>query len=157
MNKSFGFDISFTGTGMSVIDEDGYHETRSYGTTNKDPDEKRIMNIAQEILDFLDDNNYEDGDSIIIEELAFAKRGAAVHRLAALNWYIRIRLFECEIPYKVIAPSTLKKFVLRKKNKKGTGKEHMLLHIYKRWGVEFNDNNKADAYALAQYGKENAS
>jgi hypothetical protein len=26
----------------------------------------------------------------------------------------------------------------------------MLLQIYKRWGIEFNDDNAADSYALAR-------
>lgn len=155
--KSFGFDISFTGTGLSVIDEDGYHETTTFGTTVKDPDEKRIMDIAQTILDFLDDNNYRDGDKISIENIAINKKGAAVHRLAALNYYVRIRLFECEIPFDIVSPTTLKKFVLQKHNKKGTGKEHMLLHCFKRWNQEFNNNNMCDAYCLAQYGRKDVS
>jgi ABC-type uncharacterized transport system involved in gliding motility auxiliary subunit len=25
----------------------------------------------------------------------------------------------------------------------------MLLHVFKKWGVEFNDDNAADSYALA--------
>ena len=34
---------------------------------------------------------------------------------------------------------------------KGTAKkQEMLLQIFKRWGVEFNDDNAADAYALAR-------
>ena len=27
----------------------------------------------------------------------------------------------------------------------------MLLKVYKRWGVEFKNNNLSDAYALARY------
>jgi crossover junction endodeoxyribonuclease RuvC len=42
---------------------------------------------------------------------------------------------------------TLKKYA----SGKGTSKkQEMLLQIYKRWGVEFNDDNAADAYALAR-------
>jgi len=46
-----------------------------------------------------------------------------------------------------IAPMTLKKFAAGKGNAK---KQEMLLQIYKRWGAEFNDDNAADAYALAR-------
>jgi crossover junction endodeoxyribonuclease RuvC len=42
---------------------------------------------------------------------------------------------------------TLKKYA----SGKGTSKkQEMLLQIYKRYGVEFNDDNAADAYALAR-------
>jgi Holliday junction resolvasome RuvABC endonuclease subunit len=46
-----------------------------------------------------------------------------------------------------IPPMTLKKFAAGKGNAK---KQEMLLQIYKRWGIEFNDDNAADAYALAR-------
>jgi crossover junction endodeoxyribonuclease RuvC len=42
---------------------------------------------------------------------------------------------------------TLKKFAAGKGNAK---KQEMLLQMYKRWGVEFNDDNAADSYALAR-------
>jgi crossover junction endodeoxyribonuclease RuvC len=42
---------------------------------------------------------------------------------------------------------TLKKYAAGKGNAK---KQEMLLQIYKRWGLEFNDDNAADAYALAR-------
>ena len=49
-----------------------------------------------------------------------------------------------------VPPSTLKKFVTGKGNAK---KDQMMLAIYKRWGTEFDNNDAADAYALAQYGR----
>jgi Holliday junction resolvasome RuvABC endonuclease subunit len=47
----------------------------------------------------------------------------------------------------VIPPMTLKKYASGKGNAK---KQEMLLMIFKRWGVEFLDDNAADAYALAR-------
>lgn len=46
-----------------------------------------------------------------------------------------------------VAPNTLKKYV------SGSGaakKNEMLLHAYKRWGVEFDDDNACDSYGLAR-------
>lgn len=46
----------------------------------------------------------------------------------------------------LIPPMTLKKYVTGK----GTAKKNeMLLAVYKEWGIEFNDDNAADAYGLA--------
>jgi crossover junction endodeoxyribonuclease RuvC len=46
-----------------------------------------------------------------------------------------------------IPPMTLKKYA----SGKGTSKkQEMLLQIYKRYGVEFNDDNAADSYGLAR-------
>ena len=47
----------------------------------------------------------------------------------------------------MIAPQTLKKWVAKTGR---AAKEMMLLHIYKRWGIEFDNNNLADAYGLAR-------
>ena len=46
-----------------------------------------------------------------------------------------------------VPPMTLKKYAAGKGNAK---KQEMLMQIYKRWGVEFNDDNAADSYALAR-------
>jgi Holliday junction resolvasome RuvABC endonuclease subunit len=46
-----------------------------------------------------------------------------------------------------IPPMTLKKFAAGKGNAK---KQEMLMQIFKRWGIEFNDDNAADSYALAR-------
>lgn len=46
-----------------------------------------------------------------------------------------------------IPPMTLKKYAAGKGNAK---KQEMLMQIYKRWGLEFNDDNAADSYALAR-------
>lgn len=46
-----------------------------------------------------------------------------------------------------IPPMTLKKYATGKGTAK---KQEMLLQIYKRWGIEFNDDNAADAYSLAR-------
>jgi Holliday junction resolvasome RuvABC endonuclease subunit len=46
-----------------------------------------------------------------------------------------------------IPPMTLKKYATGKGTAK---KQEMLMQMYKRWGVEFNDDNAADSYALAR-------
>lgn len=47
----------------------------------------------------------------------------------------------------IVQPTSLKKFVTGA----GTGKKNvMLLGVYKKWGAEFTDDNKADAYALSR-------
>jgi hypothetical protein len=51
-----------------------------------------------------------------------------------------------------IPPMTLKKYATGKGTSK---KQEMLLQIYKRWGVEFNDDNAADAYSLGRLASGN--
>ena len=52
-----------------------------------------------------------------------------------------------------VPPMTLKKYATGKGTAK---KQEMLLQIYKRWGVEFNDDNAADAYSLARLAGKHA-
>ena len=51
-----------------------------------------------------------------------------------------------------IPPMTLKKYAAGKGTAK---KQEMLMQIYKRWGIEFNDDNAADSYALARLASGN--
>jgi len=48
----------------------------------------------------------------------------------------------------VVPPTSLKKYIAGK----GTGikKNQILLAVYKKWNVEFNDDNAADSYGLAR-------
>jgi len=69
---------------------------------------------------------------------------SAVVQLAVFDF------FEEDDPRKFILkvpPMTLKKYAAGKGNAK---KQEMLLQMYKRWHVEFNDDNAADSYALAR-------
>lgn len=52
-----------------------------------------------------------------------------------------------------VPPMTLKKYAAGKGNAK---KQEMLMQIFKRWGIEFNDDNAADSYALARLASGNA-
>lgn len=59
---------------------------------------------------------------------------------------IRYFLWQSEYDYKVIPPSSLKKFVTGKGNCK---KDLMLLGVYKNWGFDTTDDNLSDAYGIA--------
>lgn len=50
----------------------------------------------------------------------------------------------------IVPPTSLKKFVTGKGNAQ---KNQMLLHVYRKWGMEFSDDNQADAYALEKFGE----
>jgi crossover junction endodeoxyribonuclease RuvC len=68
-------------------------------------------------------------------------------QLAALNYMLRSRLYELFIPFIIVAPTSLKKFVT------GSGrgdKNIMLLEAYKKWGVDCKNDDENDAHALAR-------
>jgi crossover junction endodeoxyribonuclease RuvC len=71
---------------------------------------------------------------------AMGECGAAV-KLALLDWYSP----EKELSYPtIIEPMQVKSFAGC-----GNSKQEMLLTVYKKWGVEFRDDNLADAFVIA--------
>ena len=67
-------------------------------------------------------------------------------KLAMLGTTIRLALYERGMPFVIISPSQLKKFVTGK----GVGEKSMILReAYKRWAVNAADDNQADAAVLA--------
>jgi Holliday junction resolvasome RuvABC endonuclease subunit len=83
---------------------------------------------------------------IAMEGTVLASQSALV--LGELSATVKLALYDIHtfLPLQV-PPMTLKKYATGKGTAK---KQEMLLQIYKRWGVEFNDDNAADAYALAR-------
>lgn len=107
-----------------------------------------IRNFIEDHFKYLNehDNHIED---IAMEGTVLASQAALV--LGELSATVRLTIFDYfedhrRFPLKV-PPMTLKKYAAGKGNAK---KQEMLLQIYKRWGVEFNDDNAADSYALAR-------
>lgn len=85
-----------------------------------------------------------------IEGYAFGSQMA--NMLGELGGMVKLEFFNsvygiAKYPL-IIPPTTLKKYVTGKGQ--GIPKSQMVLHVYKKWGVEFSDDNAADSYALAR-------
>jgi len=111
--------------------------------------EERILLLFRALSKFASEHGHP--SIIVIEGPAFAAQGNAGAYTAALNFYFRCRLTDIGATYHVIPPTTLKKFATGRGNAQ---KSLMLQRIYKRWGIDVEDDNLADAYALARYGHE---
>lgn len=84
--------------------------------------------------------------TIVLSELAAAVKLFLYGHFNSTDNYAEAPPVNLRTPL-VVPPLTLKKYATGKGTSK---KQEMLLQIYKRWGVEFNDDNAADAYALAR-------
>lgn len=151
MSVIAGLDLSLTGTGLVILDQ-GSISTKKL--IKSKPNEKTPLHEIERLLAIKADIQLElercKPDLVLIEGLAFmAKNTTALVQLAGLNYMIREYLAIKKIPFVIIAPSTLKKFIL---GKGAGGKELMLLETYKRYGISFVDDNICDAFALAQCG-----
>lgn len=151
MSVIVGIDLSLTGTGVVVLD-DGSITAKKLIKTKPSGDgplaeTERLLTIKEQIKDILEQAK---PSLVLIEGLAFAARNStALVQLSGLNYLIREYLVIKKIPFVIIAPTTLKKFIMGK----GAGpKELMLLETYKRYGISFIDNNLCDAFGLTQCG-----
>jgi crossover junction endodeoxyribonuclease RuvC len=144
-----GLDPSYNGFGIIVLDKDAtIVEQRLLTSDSKSEVEERLLELEKG-FDFIP--NILCLHSICIEGPSYSSNGAFQLQMGALHFFLRVFLLRKKVSYKIIAPGTLKKFVA------GTGtakKELMLLNVYKKWGVEFKDNNLADAYGLARMALE---
>jgi crossover junction endodeoxyribonuclease RuvC len=74
-----------------------------------------------------------------------ARVGQAIN-LAKLAAVARLALYERGIPFCVVTPQQLKKFVTGS----GSGDKGIIIReVYKKWGVDCKDDNQADAAVLA--------
>jgi Holliday junction resolvasome RuvABC endonuclease subunit len=157
MNKknsitSLGLDLSLCGSGVVIL-TDGViirkELVKSKPVSNGTPlDElKRLDKIVYDI------QNIIKGTMIhiaVIENLAFGVRNAtSLTQLAGLSYFIRKMLYENQIPFILVAPPSLKKFIT---GSGGAKKDEMLLSVFKRYGVTILDDNICDAYSLSQVG-----
>jgi len=140
-----GMDPSFNGFGIIVLDKDAnIIEQKLIASNSKDEIEDRLMYLEAE-YSFIP--NIVCLQSVYLEGPAFLANGKFALQMGALHFMIRLMLKKRGVAFKVIAPGTLKKFVTGKGNAK---KDLMLLNVYKKWGVEFDNDNLADAYGMAR-------
>lgn len=156
-----GLDPSLTGTSIVCLDENSEIVGQELIKTKSSLEiENRLLMINKSIRNLLDDkyqirtvDGYEHSVILYMEGLSFGAKGNSVTQLAGLHYFLRIGfLSRFDFEYKIIPPTTLKKFVTGKGTAK---KELILLNVYKRWGVEFSDNNLADAYSLSRMALDN--
>jgi len=149
--KILGLDLSLTETGLVAL-EDKEIVMKHLIKTKPDQFEteiERILYIINEItslpIPYL--------DLVVIEGASLGSfKTRSLFTLGKLHGLIEMFLKENEIKYIIVPPRSLKKFITGKGNAK---KELMLLKVYKKYGIEFDNNNLCDAFALAKYGEEN--
>ena len=147
---TIGIDQSLTGFALCALnlDDVSTHFTWVYKSSYMGVE--RLADIRQwlkDTLNYLAEKHHI--EEVAMEETVLAsysalKMGelASVVKLTIYDFFDDERRFPLRVP-----PMTLKKFASGKGNAK---KQEMLLQIFKRWGMEFNDDNAADAYALAR-------
>lgn len=146
--KVLGLDIS-TKTGCVVVDFSNPTRPSTPHDTEinfqKLSGLERCSSIAGAILEVVDEHK---PSVAVIEGYGYANSNTLV-TLVEIGTVVRYFLRQIGMPYIVVAPNSLKKFVTGK----GTAsKELIILHVFQRWGYSATTNNIADAYGLAMMG-----
>jgi Holliday junction resolvasome RuvABC endonuclease subunit len=152
---TIGIDQSLTGFALSVVSVEfpNKHMTWVYKS------EFRGVQRLVDIYNWLDAkftefmwNGWDVKDAAMEGTVLASHSALALGELAAV---VKLVLwYKLPEPPLQIPPMTLKKYATGKGTSK---KQEMLLQIYKRWGIEFNDDNAADAYALARLASGSAT
>ena len=141
-----GIDLSLTATGLCSRSPRGGYSTEEFSPKKKVLIARWVA-IRKYIRDFLP---LSKKCFVFIEGYAFAARSRSVTGLAEIGGIIRMDLYDHGIEYIEIAPTMLKKFVTGKGNVK---KDLILKEVYRRWNMDLESHNMADAYGLVKLGE----
>ena len=138
-----GIDQSYTGFAITALGEDGhYTQVRPLPGSGVE----RLFAAQTFVHNFL-----AYFPKVIAVGMEGYANGAKFGREIAgeLSAAVRMGLYEDGFKdVQIVQPSVVKKYATGKGNAK---KNEVLLHVYKKWGVEFDDDNAADSYVIARY------
>jgi Holliday junction resolvasome RuvABC endonuclease subunit len=142
-----GIDQSLTGFALSVVSIEFPSQHKTWVYKSEFRGTQRLADIRGWIQDMwllfpIEGWVVKD---VAMEGTVLASQSALA--LGELSATVKLTLWDKSILPLQIPPMTLKKYATGKGTAK---KQEMLLQIYKRWGVEFSDDNAADSYALAR-------
>lgn len=146
-----GIDQSYSGFAITAMNETG-SRTTVYKSELRGVD--RLADIKQHLVETLAAYGaYAPIQDAAIEGYAFGSQMA--NMLGELGGMVKLTLRDFSIYPLIIPPTTLKKYVTGKGQ--GISKSQIMLHVYKKWGAEFSDDNAADSFALAHLASGKAS
>lgn len=142
-----GLDISLNGTGICLL-KPGNKTRSSKIVPPKDcVGVDRLAFVRKQVRALL----YEyEPDLIIIEGYAFSRQHA--HSMGEMGGVIKLLIRQLGLTAMAIPPSTLKCFILGPSKKGESGKDKMMMTIFKKYGKEFETADEADAYSLCAVG-----
>jgi Holliday junction resolvasome RuvABC endonuclease subunit len=142
-----GIDGSLTGTGIAIIntaDEKIAIKTIKTGPKDFANDLDRIQHITDTILSSIPSNT----KMVCIEDVFISKfQVGSGMKLIGLAFLIRNALYKAKIPFFLVAPTQLKKFI---SNKGNSSKDQITKEVYKKYGCDCSDDNQADAVVLSK-------
>jgi crossover junction endodeoxyribonuclease RuvC len=139
-----GIDLSMADTGVCYLGP-AYSETISVKTKPMENRFERYNKTSSQILAFIDKFPK---CKVVIEDYAYSRTGKVFH-IGEFAGVIKNALYILGYEMVEVSPTALKKFTTGKGN---ADKKQMIEAAHIKWGILFDNHNKCDAYALAQWG-----
>lgn len=140
-----GLDLSLTHTGFVVLDHDGGVLAYSTIVPKKLRGVQRLYYIKKEIKKVL---IYYKPTLAVIEGYAYTPNAGRTFSIGENGGIIKLLLYIFGINYLVVAPKTLKKFVVGG----NASKKQMEKAIERQWKEKFKTEHEYDAFGLAMMG-----
>lgn len=159
--KIIGLDIAQTTTGMARITKQidvlslnvGWsHVTSPKGKGSYD-DQERAARTMGAVAAWMGSDGTQPS-LVVMEDFSFGSQMAGTRSVAMITGLIRYWIWKQKIPFVLVSPMGLKKFVCGRASSKGDkiGKEIVNRELFRRFGHEVNQNDAADAVGLAYIG-----
>lgn len=142
----YALDLSLRATGWAISEGDGPVEFGTFPKSKWDEDRRR-EEIAAYVFGKIPPGCVD--PLVVIENFAFGAVNKA-HDIGMLHGVIRFGLYKRGIPYLLVSPGQVKKFVTGKGNSE---KNLVIRAVFQRFNIEADDDNAADAVTLLYIGK----
>lgn len=148
----YGIDISMVDTGIYRLNRKTLHgHAESVTSKAGEQIDDRLGKVADSVAAIVQGaiDKRSTVDLVVIEGLSLGSHSSSQMERAALHFMIRERLRRLPVQFIVVSPLTVKKFT---SNTGKAEKSLMMKEVYKRYGVDLNNDNQADACALSYFG-----
>jgi crossover junction endodeoxyribonuclease RuvC len=143
-----GLDLSLTAPGWFRWDSSDL--SIQYGTwQQKSNGLDRMHAICRNVLRLVPTVFDPGSVTVIIEGFSFGSKGAALYEIGGLGYIVRYALWCRKVKVIEAAPSAVKKFATGKGN---VNKNIVIRDVFKRWSINVEDDNAADAFVLGKIG-----
>lgn len=144
---AIGIDQSYGGFGITILSiptPTNFYSAVATIPASELKGVERLVKLKEFMIQTL--NGYDIKDAAME---GYAYGSTMAHTLGELGGAVKLGLYESfNLVPLLVPPTNLKKYITGK----GTGvqKNQILLNVYKKWDVEFTDDNAADSYGLAR-------
>lgn len=144
-----GIDQSLTATGLVSLRDDSNRPVTAWRLSTKLVGVERLLYLRDAVSGCIYTAD-EKPPLVTMEGYGFSARNSHSHSLGELGGLLKAALYEMGVVVAIVPPSTLKKYAT---DSGAAPKDVMLKSVFKRWSYDTNDNNIADAYALAKMAR----